>query len=782
MSFAISILSPFSQELEALQIETVQKETIHPRKSYKMDASCADILLLAAYKWPVSDYSLLTDREDSYTGLTATKYWLDVQLRWGDYDSHDIERHVRGKFLDYSSSNSLYPSPTGLLLGVDLAYNLYSGYGNFIPGVKMLMQQAMAKIMKANPALYVLRERLRKALQLYSSEPTEPYLSSQNYSELFSDTTTWFVDDSVVYLANIHKTAEGNTVTKPVNGAILVVNPRSGRLYLKVIHTSVWAGQKRLTQLARWKTAEEVCALIRSSPTEEQPKQLIVTRKTLLDPMETQCVDFPNIVIKGSELQIPFKALLQVDKLGDLVARADGPKSCLWSLYDDWPRVNSSYTCFSRLLLLLRALHVNTPRAKAILRPHKAVVTQEQHLWPTLSDEEWREVERQLEDLILADFGKKNNVNIAALTQSEIRDIILGAEISAPSQQREQIAEVERQGAGAASSAAADALTAVMTKSVDALGNEVAVAHTSNYERRVFSSKTDWRVRAISASTLHARTKQVYVSADDVDDGGLTYVLPNNLLRRFVTASDLRTQVAGLMYGVSPADNPRVKEIRCIVMPPQHGTNATVTLPEHAPAHPHLDGLEPLGWIHTQPNELPVLAPQDCAFHARRVAGGGSDWGWDVASAVTLTVAFTPGSCSLTAYRLTPAGVQWGRAAKPESAAGAGAGGSAMVNPAGYAPGHFAKVQTLLSDRFLGFFMVPDAGGVWNYSFMGVKHSAGMRYGLRLENPKEFYHEAHRPAHFHRFSALEEGPEAAGAAAGAVAGEDTGVDAEDMLA
>ena len=43
----------------------------------------------------------------------------------------------------------------------------------------MATMQAMAKIMKANPALYVLRERIRKGLQLYSSEPTEPYLSSQ---------------------------------------------------------------------------------------------------------------------------------------------------------------------------------------------------------------------------------------------------------------------------------------------------------------------------------------------------------------------------------------------------------------------------------------------------------------------------------------------------------------------------------------------------------------------------------------------------------------------------
>lgn len=44
----------FDQELEPLQIETVQKETIHPRKSYKMNSSCADILLFSAYKVSVS--------------------------------------------------------------------------------------------------------------------------------------------------------------------------------------------------------------------------------------------------------------------------------------------------------------------------------------------------------------------------------------------------------------------------------------------------------------------------------------------------------------------------------------------------------------------------------------------------------------------------------------------------------------------------------------------------------------------------------------------------------
>ena len=354
-SVVMDLCQVFDQELDALEIETVQKETIHPRKSYKMNSSCADILLFAAYKWNVSRPSLLADSKDVMDSTTTQKYWIDVQLRWGDYDSHDVERYARAKFLDYTTDNmSIYPSPTGVLIAVDLAYNLHSAFGNWFPGAKPLIQQAMAKIMKANPALYVLRERIRKGLQLYSSEPTEPYLSSQNYGELFSNQIIWFVDDTNVYRVTIHKTFEGNLTTKPINGAIFIFNPRTGQLFLKIIHTSVWAGQKRLGQLAKWKTAEEVAALIRSLPVEEQPKQIIVTRKGMLDPLEVHLLDFPNIVIKGSELQLPFQACLKVEKFGDLILKATEPQMVLFNLYDDWLRTISSYTAFSRLILILR--------------------------------------------------------------------------------------------------------------------------------------------------------------------------------------------------------------------------------------------------------------------------------------------------------------------------------------------------------------------------------------------------------------------------------------------
>lgn len=42
-------------------------------------------------------------------------------------------------------------------------------------------------------------------------------------------------------------------------------------------------------------------------------------------------------------------------------------------------------------------------------------------------------------------------------------------------------------------------------------------------------------------------------------------------------------------------------------------------------------------------------------------------------------------------------------------------------------------------------------------SFPGVRHDPNMKYELQLANPKEFYHEVHRPSHFLNFALLQEG-------------------------
>ena len=118
-------------------------------------------------------------------------------------------------------------------------------------------------------------------------------------------------------------------------------------------------------------------------------------------------------------MQLPFQAALKVEKFGDLILRAIEPQMVLFNLYDDWLKTISSYTAFSRLILILRGLHVNIDKViKMILRPDKTVVTESHHIWPSLTDEQWIKVEVAMKDLILADYGKKNNVNVASLTQS----------------------------------------------------------------------------------------------------------------------------------------------------------------------------------------------------------------------------------------------------------------------------------------------------------------------------------------------------------------------------
>ncbi|RZR92916.1 hypothetical protein BHM03_00021330 [Ensete ventricosum] len=527
-SVVMDLCQVLDQELDALEIETVQKETIHPRKSYKMNSSCADILLFAAHRWPMAKPSLVAESKDVFDQKASNKYWIDVQLRWGDYDSHDIERYARAKFMDYTTDNmSIYPAPTGVMIGLDLAYNLHSAFGNWFPGSKPLLAQAMNKIMK------------------------------------------------------------------PINGAIFIFNPRTGQLFLKVIHTSVWAGQKRLGQLAKWKTAEEVAALVRSLPVEEQPKQIIVTRKGMLDPLEVHLLDFPNIVIKGSELQLPFQACLKIEKFGDMILKATEPQMVLFNIYDDWLKSVSSYTAFSRL----------NDKAKMLLRPDKTVVTQPHHIWPSLTDDEWMKAKED------------------------------------------------------------SRLTTVTSRTTNVHGDELIVTTTSPYEQQAFGSKTDWRVRAISAASFHLRVGHIYVNSDDAkQETGYTYIMPKNVLKKFIGIADLRTQISGYLYGVSPQDNPLVKEIRCIVMPPQWGTSSAV-------------GRREMHYFNLQLHYRILLL--DCL----------------------------------------------------------------QADP--------IRLR-------MGCFSVPD-DGPWNYNFMGVKHTVGMRYGVKVGTPRDYYHEDHRPTHFLEFSNLEEG-------------------------
>ena len=299
-------------------------------------------------------------------------------------------------------------------------------------------------------------------------------------------------------------------------------------------------------------------------------------------------------------------------------------------------------------------------------------------------------------------------------------------------------------------------VTAVTTKTTNVHGDEMVVVTTSQYETQVFASKTDWRVRALAATHLSLRTHHLYVAPAEsaivdltTNTTVLTYVLPKNLLRRFILISDLRTQIACYLYGVTPMDHPHVREIRCMVMVPQWGTHQWVHLPNQMPEHTFLTDLTPLGWMHTQPNELPHLSAQDVVMMSSRGGMSRDPIRWKE-EGVVMTCAFTPGSCSLAAHSVSSSGFEWALKQSGKDMA-------ALLNPTGYQPAvHTEKKPMLLSDRFSGFFLVPEEGS-WNYNFMGARHSPNMQYALKLDTPREFYHELHRPSHFLQFSAMEQG-------------------------
>ena len=89
---------------------------------------------------------------------------------WSAYDNlfrgHEASHPLRsGKglyllwliYLQISDSMSIYHLPTGVMIGMDLAYSLWSAYGNWFPSMKLLIQQAMAKLITlGDPATMVI--------------------------------------------------------------------------------------------------------------------------------------------------------------------------------------------------------------------------------------------------------------------------------------------------------------------------------------------------------------------------------------------------------------------------------------------------------------------------------------------------------------------------------------------------------------------------------------------------------------------------------------------------
>lgn len=129
----------------------------------------------------------------------------------------------------------------------------------------------------------------------------------------------------------------------------------------------------------------------------------------------------------------------------------------------------------------------------------------------------------------------------------------------------------------------------------------ITTTTSTNYEQAQFKSHTDWRLRALSATNMLMRTNNVWTNSDDIKESGFTYIMPKNLLKKFVCISDLKIPIFGYLYGVTIEGS--IREVRCIVLVPQVGSREVITIPHQMPESQFLKGYEAFGWIHTSPEE-----------------------------------------------------------------------------------------------------------------------------------------------------------------------------------
>ena len=119
---------------------------------------------------------------------------------------------------------------------------------------------------------------------------------SRRSGRRFTSRSSWpvclLLDVRLVLIDNcqVIETVQKNTIHPPKS---YKMNNNYHRWW-SPIHVPVRASRKRLSQLSKWKTAEEVLTLIRSLLAEEQPKPFIVTHKGVLDPLEVHPTGVPQ--------------------------------------------------------------------------------------------------------------------------------------------------------------------------------------------------------------------------------------------------------------------------------------------------------------------------------------------------------------------------------------------------------------------------------------------------------------------------------------------------------
>nr|UXY86768.1 splicing factor Prp8 [Cryptomonas paramecium] len=405
-------------------VRNIQKEMIHPKKSYANSFSCADIILYPVSSWKIQRPCLLGNIDTTYfLGDYSDAFWLDLKLKWNNFDSHDIERASRVDFLSYTkNTKSIYPSKIGAIISIDLAYNIFSGYGYWFNNFNIFLHGMISRIMISNFSLHILRERIKKSLKFHDQDIKFVSYDLGRIEDLIKE-NHWLFDNTCIYRVALSYSRRGNWITKPVNGNLFFFLPYIGTLFVKIIFKNDWRKKKYLSRKIQLKSVEEIIKLVHYFPIKRRPVELVVSTKSTLSLIRTYMARFSYIKVKKNFFKIPLESLVKYTKMKNLLDCSKFNGFFMFNLYDNWLKSISSFTAFCRLILILKSFKINNIKTKKILSSYEKHQL-DNFFWPDLSDKEWIEVEILLRDLILDNYCFHTNISVKNLSQSEIKKII----------------------------------------------------------------------------------------------------------------------------------------------------------------------------------------------------------------------------------------------------------------------------------------------------------------------------------------------------------------------
>lgn len=287
----------------------VERCNVNDKKSLKMHHFASDFVIKGAMDvrlvafWSQGDEEVFDTNScngsdwDKQAGH-VNELWVDVQLRWCNYDDRDISKQAEHVFKSHRTQQ-------GFVVLFDLCYSRFAVYG-YMPGDLIKLRDLCSVVLKTDALVGVLRERIRRALGLWVDGP----IATNSNVEVF--------DSEYI----VQFTREQLFVFKPKTGFIERVELEFGKRDFK----------------------SKVCELlIRHLEKCGGTSSTVVVPCDLQMHMDSYASEYPFLKVKVSEIKMHFE-YLPAERIGT---------RCL---YEGWS--TSPYTSFCRLALILKGASV----------------------------------------------------------------------------------------------------------------------------------------------------------------------------------------------------------------------------------------------------------------------------------------------------------------------------------------------------------------------------------------------------------------------------------------